>query len=148
MAKQQKVKIPLGERFDSIEIDNIGKDIIEYIKRRTEDGIGIKETSRGLMRYSFPKYSEAYIKSLDFKIAGKNPKSVDLTLSGDMLAALEVLDATSSSITIGYEAGSEENARAEGNQLGSYGGDPKPKKARKFLGLTKGEVEEILRGYR
>jgi len=87
------------------------------------------------------------VASLDFKAAGKS-RSVDLTLSGDMLAAIELLGHKKGQITVGYENGTDENARAEGNQLGTYGQkSPNPKKARAFLGIAKEDLEKILRSY-
>lgn len=117
------------------------------IRTRTESGTGVKRTADGGFRhYKFPAYSKAYKESLDFAIAGKTTK-VDLTLSGDMLAALDVLGHSNGSITVGYEAGTEENDRAEGNQKGSYGGRPRPSKARSFLGITQSELDSILEKY-
>ena len=65
-----------------------------------------------------------------------------------MLNALEVLETSEGSITIGYNARDKfNNDKAEGNILGSYGGDPNPAKARDFLGITEGELGTILNKY-
>jgi hypothetical protein len=63
-----------------------------------------------------------------------------------MLAALDVLDKTSRSVTIGFEPGSDENAKADGNIRGTYGKPtPDPKKARDFLGITETELSKIVK---
>lgn len=140
MAKQQKELINLsGLGLTQDQREEVADLIVERIVNRT-----VKE---GRDRYGdkFPKYSDSYKESLDFKIAGKSKSKVDLQLSGDMLAALKVLDVTSRSVLIGYDKGAEENGRVEGNRLGSYGGDPNPKKARDFLGLTDDELRKIVK---
>ena len=100
----------------------------------------------------FPKYSkksnysESYKKSLDFKIAGKSASKINLQLSGDMLAAITVLKYAKDSVEIGFEKGSEENARADGNIRGTYGQDaPNPRISRDFLGISEKELSKILK---
>jgi len=61
-----------------------------------------------------------------------------------MLAALQLLDNGRGEIVIGYEAGTEENDRAEGNILGSYGGSPNASKARDFLGIESKKLRELI----
>jgi len=110
---------------------------IEFMVDRTLEG-------RDVNGKRFPKYSKGYIESLDFKNAGKSPGKVDLQLSGDMLASIALLNETDGKIVVGIPDGSEEAGRAEGNILGSYGGDPNPKKARKFLGINKDNLKKII----
>ncbi len=138
--KWQKIKIDLsGYGLNSDQKDEVADLIIERIVNRTDQGKD-KEGKR------FPGYSKSYKESLDFKVAGKSSGKVDLQLSGDMLAALEVLDKTSRSVTIGFEQGSEENAKADGNIRGTYGKPtPDPKKARDFLGITETELSKIIK---
>lgn len=145
---QQKVTIEIPDEFGPEERSAIGKDIVEFIRQRSEDGVGVKETANGWRNVPFPAYSKTYKESLGFKIAGKSNK-VNLTLSGDMLIALDVLNHRPGEVTIGYrKSDREENARAEGNILGSYGGSPNPKKARNFLGISKADLQEIIDQYR
>jgi hypothetical protein len=84
------------------------------------------------------------MKSLDFANAGKSGK-VDLQLSGDMLAAMRLLRESKGEIVIGFDRGSPENAKAEGNILGSYGGEPNRKRARDFLGIQPAKLRELIR---
>ena len=111
--------------------------MIEHIVDRTQRGLD-KNGRR------FPRYSKEYIKSLDFKNAGKSPSKVDLQLSGDMLAALKLLNDRKGVLTIGFDRGTEENAKAEGNILGSYGREPNPSKARDFLGVEAKKLRELV----
>lgn len=139
-AKHQKITLSIPKGLGDDERAALADDIIESIRRRAEKGID-KNGDR------FPKYSKSYVDSLDFKIAGKSASRVDLTLSGDMLAALTLLDSRPGKLTIGFEKGSEENGRADGNIRGSYGGSPNPSKARDFLGLPPAELSRLLRFY-
>lgn len=139
-AKWQRVKIDLPEYLSPEERVQAADDIIEFIVDRTKKGVDKKGRS-------FPGYSEDYIKSLDFKIAGKSKSRIDLTLSGDMLAAIQVLSHKKGQVMIGFENGTEENARADGNITGSYGGVPKRSKRRDFLGIDAKDLERILSTY-
>lgn len=114
--------------------------IIERIVERTNQGKNVNGKA-------FPKYSKEYMDSLDFKNAGKSESgTVNLQLSGDMLAAIKLLSNSKTSLVIGFEKGSEENAKADGNIRGTYGSDkPNPKKARPFLGISKDELSEIVK---
>lgn len=119
--------------------DDFERDIIELVKRRTEAG-------RDKNGRRFPKYSDAYVNSMDFKNAGKSKNRVDLTLTGDMLASLDVLERKSTRTRIGFERGSAENAKADGNVRGTYGsGRPNPAKARDFMGISEAEYERLLK---
>lgn len=137
-AKWQKFKVDLtGLGLDENQRAEVADLVIERIVERTQQGKD-KDGKR------FAGYSKAYKDSLDFKVAGKTSK-VDLQLSGDMLAAIEALDVTRRSITIGFEPGSDENAKADGNIRGTYGqSKPIPGKARDFLGITNRELAKIV----
>lgn len=136
----QKVKIEIPKDYSPTERVAIAEDIIEFIQKRTASGKDIEGNP-------FPKYSKAYKESLNFKIAGKSSR-VNLKLSGDLMSAIELLSHKSGELLIGYENGTPENDKAEGNQLGSYGQpDPNPAKARPFLGITKDDLKTILEDY-
>lgn len=139
--QKRVIRIPFG--FDPDTREQIAEDIIEHIKDRTESGVGFKDGKD----YRFPKYSKQYINSTDFKNAGKSAGSVDLTLSGDMLASIELLNHGDGFLLIGFEKGSEENAKADGNIRGTYGGKMRRNKARPFLGITRKDLKEILGDY-
>jgi hypothetical protein len=149
--KHQKVIIPIGTGFTPAQRRRIAEDLIEVMISRSEDGVGVygdPNNPKSLKRRSFPGYSDTYINSLDFKIAGKSPGNVNLTLSGDMLVAIDLLEDRGNKLVIGFEAGSEENARADGNIRGAYGGAPNPRKARPFLGVTADELDSVLKKYK
>ena len=138
-AKQQKTKIDISDyELTKDQRDKLGELIIERIYERTT------VENKSYTGRSFPKYSESYKKSLDFKVAGKSASDINLELSGDMLAALRVLSDSKNQITVGFDADTDENARAEGNILGSYGGAPNPKKARDFLGINSTELKKLV----
>ncbi len=139
--KHQKIKIEIPKGFDPSTRREIAEDIAEFIRDRTESGYGFKNGRK----FKFPAYSKEYVKSLDFKIAGKTKANVDLTLSGDMLASLDLLDHGDGYVVIGFEKGSDENAKADGNIRGTYGRpSPDEKKARPFLGLSNRDLDKIL----
>jgi hypothetical protein len=137
----QRARITIPKRFGPLERQAIAQEVIDYIIKRTKEGKKIDGKT------SFPGYSPAYKKSLDYKIAGKTG-TVDLTLSGELLDSIELLSHKSGEIIVGYQKGDKElNAKAEGNQIGSYGGKPNSKKARPYLGIVTGDLREILKRY-
>jgi hypothetical protein len=130
-----KTKIELPEDFDlaKSEREEVAVRILEYIKERTLDGVGIKNGRR----FNFPKYSDAYIKSAAFKEAGKSASEVNLKLSGEMLEEMRILSLRGNQILIGFENGTFSNEKADGNS-----------KKRPFLGINKSELQEILREFK
>lgn len=141
---QQKFTVDIPQGYSSEERRSIGLDIIERIIERTQKG---KDKNNEDFSGAAGKYSDSYKKSFEFKLAGKGSK-VNLTLSGEMLNALEVLETSDGTITIGYNARDRfNNDKAEGNILGSYGRDPDPAKARDFLGISSDEMDNILKKY-
>lgn len=125
-AKWQRFRLDAPEDFTPGMREALGKEVVEFIRRRTESG---KDKNGD----KFIKYSKAYINSKAFKIAGKSPSKVNLTLSGDMLIALDVLSHKSGSVLIGFEKGSEENARADGNV-----------QTRDFMGIGDKDLENLI----
>lgn len=121
-ARGEAVKLEFGAR------------VVDEIVRRTQEDNVDKKGAR------FRKYSKAYIKSLNFEIAGKEAGKVDLTLSGDMLGTMQVLGVAGSSVTIGW------NIQVEDEKAGYHveGTGKMPK--RDFLGLPKDEQYKILKG--
>lgn len=139
-AKHQYFDLPIPRWMPPEAAVEFAQDAMEIIRRRTASGKD-KDGNR------FPKYSPDYVDSAQFKRAGKSKSPVNLKMTGDMMASMDILDQKKTRIRIGFEKGSEENAKAEGNALGSYGGKPNPEKARPFLGMTKKEYNKLLRQY-
>jgi phage gpG-like protein len=139
---QQKVKITIPKGFSPSERLDIARDVITYIQERAINRNKGFNPDTGREK-KFPRYSKEYAKK-----KGSSPGDVDLVLSAEMFNAMKMLTSTSESITVGFDAGTKENAKAEGNQKGTYGkSSPIPGKARPFLGLTQAALKEILDKY-
>lgn len=137
-AKWQKIDLRIPDELTSRQRKKLGDLVIDHIIRRTESGVD----KRGR---EFPGYSKGYIDSLDFRNAGKSAADINLTLSGDMLASLKLLQQSEGFLSIGFENGSEENARADGNIRGTYGKSKGSKaKARDFLGIDKATLRDLI----
>lgn len=138
---QQKISIDIPSGYSPEERRAIGEEIIQQIIDRSQAG----KDKNG---EDFPAYSESYMDSFDFKLAGKSKKP-NLTLSGEMLNALTVLETMDGEITIGYRLADKfNNDKAEGNIKGTYGSKKaNPKKARDFLGIMDSELDTILTKY-
>lgn len=135
---QMKTRIELPKGLSPNDREIILEEVVDFIKKRTRKG-------KDKDNRSFAAYSKEYKQSLDFKNAGKSGSKVNLVLSGDMLAALDVLSHRNGSGFIGYESGTEENSRAEGNIKGTYGQrKPISGKKRDFLGITEKDLEKVL----
>ncbi len=145
IADSPVLEIELPEKLKPNQRQAIAQEVIDFIVERTQKGQDVKgdkwSGSRGT-------YSPEYIKSLDFKIAGKSKKKVDLTLSSEMLNDLEIIKHAKGKIVIGYGRGNASRGKAEGNILGTYGQpDPIPGKSRPFLGITGKKLAEIVDPY-
>jgi hypothetical protein len=137
-----KTVIKIKNDFDEKTLQLIGEDIVNFIIDRTR--------KKGLDKNNDPlpaPYSNDYAKSLDFKIAGKSKNKVDLTLTGEMLDLLNVINVSSDKIEIGYEEDDEFIGKVEGNIKGSYGGSPRKSLARDFLGIHEDDLKKILKRY-
>lgn len=121
----------------------IEQDIIDYIVDRTHAGKGI-----GGKDWSASAYSQSYKDSLAFKAGGKGD-TVDLDLTGDMLGSLDVLKESGGQIKIGI-ADESQLDKAYGHQTGFKGHPtiPQGKYKREFLGITQGELKDILAEYK
>lgn len=129
----------MPEELTPDQITELGDLIVEKIVDRTLKGKD-KDGQR------FPGYSKSYKESLDFKNAGKSASNVNLELSGDMLAALQVLKEGKTYIDVGFEEDTPENARADGNIRGTYGKQRGSKaKARNFLGISDDELRKLIK---
>lgn len=138
----QRVRIEIPEDFSSEEKLSIGRSIIEFIQERAiEKNTGFNpDTGRNK---KFPKYTKEYAAK-----KGSSATDVNLVLSADMFNAMDVLSVSKGAVTIGFENGTPENGKAEGNQLGTYGQkSPIPGKARPFLGIQKNDLERIISEY-
>ena len=134
--KHQAVWLDIPEGLDELQATELGDAYIEYIYQRTTKD-NVDKSGK-----PFPGYTDEYKASLDFKNMGKS-SNVNLELSGDMLAELKILQIKGNRIRIGYENGTDENAKADGNIRGTYGKkEPDPSKARDFLGFEGKELEE------
>lgn len=146
-AKHQKIWIDnLPKTFGPAERIAIGKDIVDFIRAHTAKGLDPNKP--GNKEFKNNKYSPEYVKSLDFSIAGKSKSKVNLRLSGDMMADLDLISHKSGAIQIGFQAGTESNAKADGNIRGTYGKKtPDADKARNFLGINKKHLDAIIKKY-
>jgi len=135
MAKWQKVAIEIPKRFGPTERMAIAQEVISFIIDRSRSGKDINGKS-------FAKYTKDYASK-------KGQSNVDLTLSAEMLDAMELLNHKSGALVIGYDKGNKElNGKVEGNQLGTYGkAKPIPGKARPFLGINEKDLKRILNKY-
>jgi hypothetical protein len=117
--------IDTGYSYD--ERKAIGLAAIRYIKERSQSGKGIGDKP-------FGKYSKNYIRTRDFKIAKEGETKVNLTLTGDMLDSMEVLDASvAGRVVIGFQDGPESDKSIYMEDKGYA-----------FLGLEADEIETIL----
>lgn len=108
----------------------IGQVLIDQMLSRVESGKGI-----GGVKLKSP-YSKRYADSIEFKAAGKSKGKVNMTLTGDMLASVNVVSTEGNKIKIGID-NDDQVAKAYNHQTG----DTVP--ARPFFGFTKGELSEI-----
>lgn len=145
MAKQQLFTVTVSKKYNKETRHAIAQEIIDFIIKRTKNKNVDKDGK------PFPKYSKGYTKSLDFKIAGKRPSKIDLSLTEEMLFSMKHLKGMDQDgkISIGYDGKDLKlNGKVEGNRIGSYGKPSgNPKKARDFLGISEKDLDKILKKF-
>jgi hypothetical protein len=137
-------KIKVSTKYTDEEREAIAFDIISYLQKRTKQGKG-----KGNKKWTPPadKYSKEYKESLDFKFK-RDKSKVNLTLTGDTLASIDLLDSSKGEIAIGIADGDEDRSKAEGNIRGTYGKKTGSRsKSRDFLSIDKNEVKKILNNF-
>lgn len=113
----------------------IAQDAIDMIIERTKSG---KSVYGGNLK---SPYSEAYADSLEFKSFGKSKTQVNMTLTGNMLGTMDVLDDSGNKIKIGWNDG-EESAKSYNHNVG----DTVPK--RPFFGLNSSDLNRLRDKYK
>ncbi|MCS6281448.1 MAG: hypothetical protein HUM72_12520 [Dolichospermum sp.] len=135
--KWTREKIILPKTLKPKERKQIAEVIISHIINRSAAGLDKNDKK-------FPKYTSKYA-----EIKGVGTSEVDLILTGEMLESLELVSEKSGEIVIGYKSPSYELAgKVEGNRIGSYGGDPNPRKARDFLGIDSDTLNTLIDSYK
>lgn len=124
---QQKVVIDVPKYLSPSDRIALGQDIIQHIIKRTQSGISASGDR-------FTEYSKAYA-----QWKGVPRKKVDLTLTEGMLEAIKVLTQRPGKVTVGFDAGTFENDKAEGNQKVM---------GRPFLGISQAELKALVREYK
>lgn len=112
----------------------IAQEVIDRIVSNAEKGLD--RNGKAL-----PKYTKTYKDSDAFTAFGKSSKP-NMTLAGDMLGQIDVLEVSDDTITIGWNDETE-NAKAHGNITGQEGEWPAK---RDFFGLPVKEIKEIIDG--
>lgn len=93
---------------------------------------------------AFKPYSKSYVESFEFMVAEKSQSDVNLQLTGDMLASMEVLESPPGKVVVGYRVDSPYAGQVEGNVIGSYGGTANKSHARDFLGVTPSQLKLLI----
>lgn len=136
--KWQKFEIDLSD-YSVEEREAIAIEVIDKIIKRTKQG---KDKDGA----TFAPYSTEYRNSQNFKNGGKSG-AVNLVLSGDMLDSISILKNAAGKVSIGFDKGSAENGKADGNIRGTFGHSKTVGPKRDFLGISDDELETILRRY-
>ena len=115
----------------------IAQEAIDLIKNRVE------EDNTGNSGRALAGYEESYFESEIFAAFNKSKGDVNMTLTGEMMASIDVTDTSENGITIGFNDDFN-NAKAHGHMTGMEGKG----KVRPFFGVNKGELESIVDKYR
>lgn len=116
----------------------IGEALAETIRERAESGSGLKFSADGSAREVKLKspYSKTYAESLDFAAAGKSKNKVNMTLTGDMLASIQVKDLGGNKIAL-YIEGDDQVLKAYNHLTG----DTVPE--RPFFGVSRSDLRDM-----
>lgn len=114
-------------------LENIGNEIKDYITNRVIS----KNQGYGGQKLRSP-YSKSYQNSIEFDLFGKSATDINMTMTGDMLGAINIITAEGSDLLIGID--DQNAAKAHGHMTGKNGEVPKMK--REFFGVTIDELKK------
>jgi hypothetical protein len=141
-----KKKFSLSSKYSSSERRIIAHEIIDYIRDRTKAGKG-----EGNRKWSGAagRYTKEYMDSQEFRLKSDKSGKVNISLSGDTLDSIEILEnKDSGEMAIGIKKSDIDYGKAEGNIRGTYGQKrANPSKARDFMAVTDGEIDKILKRF-
>jgi len=129
-----KQTIDIGRIFDvdlsdrPVLKEKIGQAIIDLIDKRSKSG-------KDYTGRNFPSYSSGYVGSRDFERYGKSKSKKNMTLTGDMLDAMDILSTKDNEIVIGFDE-TFASQKAHGNM-------ERKKNKRLFFGVTDSELDTI-----
>jgi hypothetical protein len=136
LRKQNTYTAFVNPRYTQTERNQIARAIINFIIERTKKGKGIGGVPF-INAQGQTGYTKNYQKTVEFKIAGKNKKPINLSLSGDMLDSIEVIDVnTIGRIVIGFTSEFENDKSVFMEEKGY-----------KFLGLSTQELNSIVQEF-
>lgn len=119
---------------------SIGEALAEKIRERASSGRGVEYSGQDGKEVTFKgkagEYSKTYRESLDFIAAGKTKSDVNMTLTGDMLASIQVEDRGGNKVAI-YIDGEENTLKAFNHNTG----DTVPK--RPFFGVISKDLRSV-----
>jgi hypothetical protein len=127
--------IGLPEGIDKTTRVEIAAAAIKHIIERSQSG-------KDARNRTFEKYTKAYAKK-----KGVSRTAVDLTLEDKMLKAMRLIKERKNELQIGYRKNSKDNAKCEGNILGTYGQQKPVQRRRNFLGMTQKEIVALVKRY-
>lgn len=139
-----KVRIPIPENLGPQARETLGILIRNQIQDNANNGQGVSKIGVSRKK-NFPGYTEGYADKKKKQRPSWDGSTVDLTLSAKMLADFNLISHKKGSVLIGFQNGTESNAKAEGNVTGSYGRSPNKSKARNFLGLPSSQLKELIK---
>jgi hypothetical protein len=131
-----KQVIDLENDFDEATALAIGQEFIDIIKERTDNNKSVHGTN-------LKAYDEDYVKSEEFRAFNKSKSDVNMELTGEMLASMDVLETDGRTVTIGFTT-DEDNAKAHGHMTGFNG---KSDAKREFFGINNSEKDSVLSRY-
>lgn len=149
MAKIQGLKLTEAEVSQTIDLkevfgvslvgnealkQQIGQALIDRIIERTESNLDVNGKN-------LKPYSKEYIESDDFKAFDKSENDVNMTLTGNMLGTLDIVDTSGSKIKLGWDDATE-NAKAYNHNVGDT------VKKRQFFGVTKSDIEMVKKEFK
>lgn len=108
----------------------IGQALIDLIIERTENNEDIDGNR-------FDRYSPDYIKSTNFKAYDKSASDINMTMTGDMMSDLDILETTRNGLVLGFNDDMNEQKAANHNK-----GVTVPR--RQFFGVKEKDIQAIV----
>lgn len=133
--KWQRFRVAIPTSLKPASRIALSRAIVDEIKERSLKNLSVNGKNK------FSKLNDNYAKK---KGVPKGSRA-NMVLNDEMIDAMELISHRKGTLLMGYVNESDENAKADGNQRGTYGtSSPIPGKARDFMGINKAGLKRAL----
>jgi hypothetical protein len=127
--------INVPQSLTSVQREAIGLEVIEFIIDRTKNGLDVNGNP-------FAAYKKSYKETFEYQIGHSGDSGVNLTLTGDMLGNISIINHGVGFIKLGFD---DSQAAQKAKWIQAPSGQKQGKQSpRKFFGISEKDLNKII----